>query len=143
MNSAKKIYVATSWRNEHCTKVVNALRGDGHTVYDFREAAFSWESVGVNSKSLVTAETINGIYEDQRVIDGFRRDMDALKACDICVLVLPSGKSAHIEAGFAASAGKTVIIYSPQPDQPELMYMMSDFKLVSELDNLLNVVAVV
>ena len=31
-----KIYVASSWRNEFYTEVVETLREAGHDVYDFR-----------------------------------------------------------------------------------------------------------
>ena len=41
--------------------------------------------------------------------------VEALRACDGCVLVLPSGRSAHLEAGWAAGAGKRVVVYVPEP----------------------------
>ena len=31
-----KIYVASSWRNQHYPEVVRRLREAGHEVYDFR-----------------------------------------------------------------------------------------------------------
>jgi hypothetical protein len=41
--------------------------------------------------------------------DGFALDMGALEWCDACVLVLPCGRSAHLEAGWAAGAGKFTV----------------------------------
>jgi len=50
--------------------------------------------------------------------------MAALRDCDVCVLVLPCGRSAHLEAGWAAGAGRSVMALVPEPIEPELMYSM-------------------
>ena len=59
---------------------------------------------------------------------GFTCDMTALKACDTLVLVLPCGRSAHLELGYAIGAGKHTIIYFPPHGQieAELMYKAAD-----------------
>ena len=46
----RKIYVASSWRNEHYPRVVALLRAWGHDVYDFRnppsgDPGFKWSNV--------------------------------------------------------------------------------------------------
>ena len=38
----------------------------------------------------------------------FKNDLEAIRSCDACVLVLPCGRSAHTEAGWFAGAGKPV-----------------------------------
>lgn len=55
---------------------------------------------------------------------GFKLDMEALKLADVVVLLLPSGRSAHSEAAWHRGQGKPVIIHSPEPCEPELMYKM-------------------
>jgi nucleoside 2-deoxyribosyltransferase len=50
--------------------------------------------------------------------------MDALEDCDACVLVMPCGRSAHLEAGFAIGAGKPTAILISE-GEPELMYKMA------------------
>ena len=57
---------------------------------------------------------------------GFTADMRGLKWCDTCLLVLPCGRSAHLEAGWAAGAGKRLLIYLPEPIEPDLMYLLAD-----------------
>ena len=47
-----------------------------------------------------------------------------VKACDTCVLVLPSGRSAHTEAGWFSGKGRTTIAYIPERQEPELMYKL-------------------
>lgn len=65
----------------------------------------------------------------------FGADLEALKAADTCVLVLPCGRSAHTEAGWMAGTGKRVIVYIPEMVEPELMYKLFD-QVVDNLDNL-------
>ena len=56
---------------------------------------------------------------------GFKFDRDALHWCDTCVLILPCGRSAHLEAGYAAGQGKrTIFMLSMDKFEPELMYRL-------------------
>lgn len=58
---------------------------------------------------------------------GFPLDKQALDDCDVCVCVLPCGRSAHLEAGYAAGRGKKVIFcLHPDKFEPELMYLLGD-----------------
>lgn len=57
----------------------------------------------------------------------FQTDFDALNWADICLLVLPCGRSAHTEAGLMKGAGKKVIVYIPEMQEAELMYKLFDF----------------
>ena len=46
----RKIYLASSWRNQQQPEVLSALRDEGYEVYDFRNPAegqdgFSWEEL--------------------------------------------------------------------------------------------------
>jgi hypothetical protein len=52
--------------------------------------------------------------------------MGALKWCDTCVLVLPCGRSAHLEAGWAAGAGKFTVGLLAD-GEPDLMWKMLDY----------------
>lgn len=54
----------------------------------------------------------------------FKNDIEAMESCDVCVLVLPCGRSAHTEAGWFAGQGKPVIAYIPEQVEPELMYKL-------------------
>jgi hypothetical protein len=63
--------------------------------------------------------------EHPRAIEGFNRDMDALKSCDACILVNPCGQSAHAELGWAAGAGKLTAAWCPEIREPDLMIKMA------------------
>jgi nucleoside 2-deoxyribosyltransferase len=132
-----KIYVASSWRNMLQPCVVADLRAAGHEVYDFKnpgpgDNGFHWSEIGEGWKNWSVEQYLEAL--DHPIAEaGFGKDMKALEECDACVLVLPSGKSAHIEAGYAIGAGKPTCIYIPQPTpehpefklEPELMYKMA------------------
>jgi len=61
-----------------------------------------------------------------RAIEGFEADFAAMNKADTFVLVLPCGKSAHLELGWAIGAGKRTAILLEDPVEPELMYRMVD-----------------
>lgn len=125
-----KVYVASSWRNLHQPRVVVALRAAGHHVYDFRnphpdEVGFAWSQVDESWQSWSLADYRRALRHNI-ARRGFQRDLDALEWCDACVLVLPSGASAHLEAGWCAGRSKPVVVYAPELREPELMYKLFD-----------------
>ena len=124
------LYIASSWRNTYYPEVVAALRDAGHDVYDFRnppsgDPGFHWTDVDINCTDWTPAEyqanLTHPLAERQ-----FKNDIEAMTACDACVLVLPCGRSAHTEAGWFAGQGKKVFAYIPDKDsfEPELMYKL-------------------
>ena len=139
-----KIYVASSWRNPYFPAVVERLRQEGHEVYDFRNpphggAGFHWTDVDENAPHWTFAEYAEGLHHPLAERQ-FQADIDALSWADTCVLILPSGRSAHTEAGFMAGAGKRVIVYIPEMVEPELMYKLFD-GVVGSLDDLASALA--
>lgn len=126
-----KIYVASSWRNRIQPDIVEQLREAGHEVYDFHHPepgndGFSWSEIDPNWRSWTT-EQFRKALNHPIAVDGFTLDMNALRWCDACVLVLPCGRSAHLELGYAVGAGKkTIALALPEfgPHEPELMYRM-------------------
>lgn len=124
----KKIYVASSWRNDYQQEVVKVLRCAGYDVYDFKnphgDTGFHWSEIDPDWQDWTPSSFIAGLNHPIAE-SGFNSDMTALSQCDICVLVLPCGRSAHLEAGWAAGAGKSVYILIPEKCEPELMYKMT------------------
>ena len=121
-----KIYVASSWRNKYYPEVVQFLREQGHDVFDFRnppdgKGGFFWKDVDPDWENWSVEDYVKNLGHEWSEY-GFRRDYDAMKEADVCVLVLPCGRSAHTEAGWMAGAGKKVIAYIPEKQEPELMY---------------------
>lgn len=125
-----KIYVASSWRNIIQPGVVAALRASGHEVYDFKnprpgDKGFSWSSIDPNWQSWTPSQHVEAL-KHPIAIAGFNSDMEALGGCDACVLVLPCGRSAHLELGWAVGAGKKTYVMELEPIEADLMYAMCD-----------------
>ena len=139
-----KIYVASSWRNGYQPQIVDLLRDAGHDVYDFRHPApgnhgFAWSAIDPNWQQWTPQAFAASLHHP--VADaGFAFDMAALRECEVCVLLLPAGRSAHLEAGWAAGAGKQVVVYVPEAVEPELMYRMTS-KVATSIDELLATLA--
>jgi nucleoside 2-deoxyribosyltransferase len=126
----RKIYLASSWRNPYQPEVLAALRAEGHEVYDFRNPApgqsgFAWSQMDPEWKNWNLRQYVHMIENSPVAEKGFGFDKDALNWCDTCVLLLPCGRSAHLEAGYAAGQGKDVLVYLHQDQfEPELMYLL-------------------
>ena len=123
-----KIYVASSWRNLAQPTVVRDLVKSGHSVYDFRNPApgnngFAWSSIDPNWKNWTPEEYIEALNHPA-AIDGYYNDFDAMREADAVVLVLPCGRSAHLELGWAVGAGKITAILMLGDNEPELMAKM-------------------
>ena len=123
-----KIYVASSWRNAHQQDVVRALKAAGHDVYDFRnprpgEHGFHWSEIASTWTTWSPAEFRDAL-DHPIARRGFSRDMEALQEADACVLVLPCGRSSHLEAGWMSGAGKPLFVLLADAE-PELMYGMA------------------
>lgn len=128
-SGGRRIYVASSWRNVQHPAVVESLRAMGHEVYDFRNPApgqkgFAWQDCGESTDGR-TVQDYRKKINHQTAVEGFAFDKDALDWSDTCVLVLPCGRSAHLEAGYACGQGKRVIwLLSEDKFEPELMYRL-------------------
>ena len=124
-----KLYVASSWRNREQPAVVADLRLAGHQVYDFRnprpgDRGFAWSAIDPEWRKWSPAAF--SLALGHRIARrGFALDFEAMKWADGCVLALPCGRSAHLEAGWCIGAGKPTIVYAPELPEPELMYLLA------------------
>ena len=142
------IYVASSWRNMMHTGVCAALRSAGIEHYDFKNppggTGFSWKQVksdGVPSAPIAAkgsdwedVDEYLAMVHHPRATEGFNADFAAMQRADTFVMVLPCGKSAHLELGWAVGAGKRTAILLENPVEPELMYRMCDYLAPSLFD---------
>lgn len=129
-----KIYLASSWRNEQQPEAVEILRKASHEVYDFRNPSmgpgaggrgFHWSEIDPNWQSWTPEQYAGSLYH-RIAEDGFASDKMALDWCDACVLLLPCGRSAHLEFGYAVGRDKLTVIVLAQPFEPELIYAFAD-----------------
>ncbi len=140
-----KIYVASSWRNKNQPIVVNTLRIAGHEVYDFRnptdgDKGFHWSEIDEYWEKW-TPEQYRENLKHPVAEKGFKSDMDAMKWAEVFVGVMPFGRSASLEMGWAVGHGKTTILLLSD-GEPELMVKMLDYiccttpELINAVNNL-------
>lgn len=123
-----RIYLASSWRNKYQPDLVRILREDGHEVYDFRHPkpggnGFSWSEIDKDWKSW-TPQRYAECLEHPIATRGFENDFSGMKSSDACVLLLPCGRSAHLECGWFIGQGKPCFVMVPETCEPELMYRL-------------------
>lgn len=137
-----RIYLASSWRNERQPEIVNLLRDAGHLVYDFKNppngTGFAWSQVAEKGE-IKTYEQYMAALAHPIAAAGYLSDFRAMEWADTCVLLLPCGRSAHLEAGWFAGRGKRLLILTQDGEEPELMALMangifeSEYQLLAEL----------
>lgn len=145
------VYVASSWRNMMQSGVCAALKAAGIDHYDFKNpeggTGFSWKQVrpdydGPRATTEIRAkgadwepvEDYLAMVRHPVAIKGYESDFAAMQRADTFVMVLPCGKSAHLELGWAVGARKRTIILLEDPVEPELMYRMVDEMYTSLFD---------
>jgi hypothetical protein len=124
-----RIYVASSWRNPYQPAIVDKLSLNGHKVYDFRNpepyTGFTWSEIDPNWMNW-TAKEYREALRHPRAAQGFHSDFAAMRWADTCLLVLPCGRSAHLELGWMAGANKRTIVLTRDGEEPELMALLAD-----------------
>lgn len=126
-----KIYVASSWRNLIQPRVVLALRRCSHEVYDFRhpkpgDDRFRWQDVGgpgsYQHGDKVSVAQYRDMLAHPRAAEGYESDISHVRWCDAVVYVLPAGRSASFEFGYAMGQGKRGYVVAFDPIEPDLMF---------------------
>jgi len=108
-------------------------------VYDFRHPApgndgFHWSEIDSKWKDW-TPRQFRKALDHQMAADGFNHDRCALEESDATVLVLPCGRSAHLELGYACGSDQATYVLMTEPQEPELMYKLCD-GVVTSVDEL-------
>lgn len=124
------VYLASSWRNPLQPAMSYVLWAAGIDHYDFRNPApgvtgFSWSEIDPDWQSWNADQYVDAL-EHPVAEEGYRRDFEAMQRADTFVLVLPCGRSAHLELGWAVGAGKRTCILTQDGEEPELMAKMVD-----------------
>lgn len=127
-----KVYLASSWRNPYQQAMVAYLRFHGHEVYDFKNppngTGFGWNQLGKGEPEDWSMKDFRDALQVPRAQEGFYSDFNAMQWADAIVLLLPCGRSAHLELGWAAGAGKlSIVVLDEDRFEPELMYLMADY----------------
>ena len=122
-----KIYIASSWKNEkECITLANLLRLDGHEVDCFCDKN-SGRLFNFNDLPDITGRNGITILDEPIVQKAFTEDKKWIDWAEAVVLLLPCGKSAHLEAGYAKGRNKQLFILGEFPKgEFDVMYGFAD-----------------
>lgn len=126
-----RIYIASSSRSmDAVRKLGELLRGIGHYVYVFcdqNEPAFAAATI-VKRTSYSKEFTPQTAVREPLVSNIFGFNMAELNKADCVVLMLPAGKSAHLEAGYAKGRDRKIVLYGKmEAGEWDAMYGMFDY----------------
>jgi hypothetical protein len=121
-----KLYVIGSLRNPRVPEFANELRALGHEVFDDwfasgPEADDKWrEYEQARQRGFFDA------LQGEAARNTFEFDFRHLNEADAVVLLLPAGKSGHMELGWAIGKGKPgYIVCEEYPDRWDVMYCLA------------------
>ena len=127
-------FIASRWRNKTSVlELTVKIRATGKTVYCFIEGDGTdyelkdLEESHTPEEFMQTFENIPNWQTDTKVKEIFDVDMNALKDSEALILLLPAGKSAHVEAGAAYGMGKKCILIGEQKETESLYLIFSEF----------------
>lgn len=133
----RSIYVIGSMRNPRIPVVAKALREIGWDAFD------DWYSPGEQCDDKwqeyekQRGRTFREALEGHHARHAFELDEKNIERCDAGVLVLPAGKSAHIELGVFRGANKPrYILMDGEPERFDLMYRFAT-RIFMSLDEMI------
>lgn len=107
----RRIYIASSWRGEKdVLNLATLLRRRNHEVYAFCEDGAGHYSFGFSTTPGAGSMTAREMLQTDEARQAFAADKAGLDWADTCVLLLPAGRSSHLEAGYAVGQGKDLFI---------------------------------
>lgn len=121
------VYLIGSLRNPKVQEVAKRMRAEGFDVFDDWQAAGPeaddyWKSYE-EAKGNTYEEALAG-YAAQHV---YGYDKHHLERCNVVVLMLPAGRSGHLELGFGIGRGKPgFILLDDEHSRWDVMYAFAD-----------------
>jgi recombination endonuclease VII len=117
------VYIIGSLKNEEVPKTAIFLREQGYEVFD------EWYSTGPEADDYWQKYEIQRGRPYQEALSGrgpqniFLFDKANLAMCDAAVLVMPGGKSSHLELGYIRGLGKPgfILLHEEQQGRYEVM----------------------
>ena len=141
-----KIYIASSWKNQKAViELAEYLERYGFEVDAFCRAndkryVFHWSELVDDEDELANYDAIE-MLADTRTQRAFKEDRRWLDWSDCVIMLMPCGRSSHLEAGYAKGQGKLLYIYGAFPKgEFDVMYGFANGLYRSEqIDKMVNV----
>lgn len=134
-----KVYVIGSLRNPFIPEIAAHIRAQ---MDDKVEVFDDWYAAGEHADDYWRDYEKGRGHGYIQALDGyaaghvFSFDKHHLDTCDAAILVLPAGRSGHLELGYVAGRGKpTAILLDADPDRFDVMYKFADV-VTKDLDDI-------
>lgn len=130
-----KVYIIGSLRNENIPKIAATLRKEGFDAFD------DWYAAGPEADDYWKKYEVERGRPYKEALDAphawhvFNFDKYHLDTSDLGLLVLPAGKSGHMELGYLIGSGKPGFIFLDTLDRWDVMYRFAT-KVSDDLDEL-------
>jgi len=122
----KSIYIIGSLRNPSITQFANEVQELGF------EAFADWMAPGpqaddflrdyAKQRGLNYKQTLQS-YEARHI---FAFDKEHIDRCDAAVMLMPAGRSGHMELGYVRGQGKPAyILFNDEPERVDVMYQFA------------------
>lgn len=137
------IYISSSWKNRDRVRALAiALRAQGYEVYDFTDPACR-KSPEIPPEAFPEQFDPNKhVYGDYlNTVPNWRQavytNLDAIRNCDLCLLLLPCGADSHADWGVAVGLGKrTIVVGHPKAGERTQSHMWAEKLLRNEAETL-------
>lgn len=127
-----KIYIASSWKNQEAVLwLANSLENFGFEVDAFcrstdKRYAFHWSEMVDDEIELKQYDALS-FLSDARVQRAFNEDKKWLDWADTVIMLMPCGRSSHLEGGYAKGSGKNLFLYGEfRKGEFDVMYALAD-----------------
>jgi nucleoside 2-deoxyribosyltransferase len=121
------IYLIGSLRNPAVPDVARTLRAAGFEVFN------DWHSAGPDADDHLRdhyrerGHSYEETLHSKAALHIFEFDLMWLDACDAAVMMMPAGKSAHLELGYVIGQGKPgYILMDGEPERVDVMHNFAD-----------------
>lgn len=122
----KSVYVMGALANPEIPFIGNKIRRLGFIVYD------NWWASGYDADSYLrhytTIKKLNykQTLQDPAAVNTYNFDKNLMDKSNIAVLIMPAGKSAHLELGYFIGTGKPgYVLFDKVPSKIDIMYQFA------------------
>ena len=126
MTQINSVYIIGSLRNPEVPKFANELEAQGI------EAFADWFSPGPQADdfwrdySKARGLTYKQALESRGAKSIFNFDKENIDRCDASIMLMPAGKSGHLELGYTIGRGKPgFILFDGEPERYDVMYQFA------------------
>lgn len=120
-----ELYLIGSLRNPEIPIIAEKLRDLGVGIFD------DWYAAGPRADDHWKEYEQGKDHDYREALEGyaakhvFAFDQGHLLRCDGAILVLPAGRSGHLELGYSAGLGKKTYVLLDDPDRWDVMYQFA------------------